>query len=138
MVHSSGSPEAATGLLHIGEAAERVGLSVRTIRHYEDVGLITPGARSTGGFRLYTDADLDRLLVAKDMKPLGFTLEEMREVLTILDSVSAAGGQADPALLANLHRVTEDAEQRIEALEKQLFTARRFADRLRTAASPSR
>ena len=47
--------------MQIGEAAERVGLSIRTIRHYEEVGLIVPSARSGGGFRLYTEPDLARL-----------------------------------------------------------------------------
>ena len=51
--------------MQIGEAAERVGLRIRTIRHYEDVGLVIPSARSAGGFRLYTDADLERLLVIR-------------------------------------------------------------------------
>lgn len=53
--------------LQIGEAAEGAGLSIRTIRHYEEAGLVVPSARSDGGFRLYTEADLDRLRVVKRM-----------------------------------------------------------------------
>ena len=50
------------GQLHqIGTVAERVGLSLRTIRHYEEVGLVVPSGRSAGGFRLYTDGDVERL-----------------------------------------------------------------------------
>lgn len=56
----------------IGEVAERTGLSLRTIRYYEEVGLITPSARSQGGFRLYTEEDIARLGVVKAMKPLDF------------------------------------------------------------------
>ena len=44
--------------MQIGEVAERVKLSLRTIRHYEEVGLVPPSARSKGGFRLYTEADV--------------------------------------------------------------------------------
>ncbi len=60
----------------IGEVAELVGLSLRTIRHYEEVDLVPPSGRSSGGFRLYTDADIARLRLVKHMKPLDFTLEE--------------------------------------------------------------
>jgi DNA-binding transcriptional MerR regulator len=71
--------------MQIGEVAERIGLSLRTIRYYEEVGLITPSARSQGGFRLYTEHDAVRLQVVKDMKPLGFSLDEMRDLLGVLD-----------------------------------------------------
>lgn len=134
----SSDSTADSGLLHIGEVAERTGLSVRTIRHYEEVGLITPCARSVGGFRLYTDTDLDRLLVVKDMKPLGFSLQEMRQVVTILDGISAGGAEVDQGLVDQLRRINEDAQQRIAGLEQQLIAAQRFADRLQLATSPSR
>ncbi len=71
-------------LHQIGTVAERVGLSLRTIRHYDDVGLVTPSGRSAGGFRLYTDVDVDRLAQVKAMKPLGFTLSESHEVLDLM------------------------------------------------------
>ena len=72
-------------LLQIGEVAEGTGLSLRTIRYYEEVGLIVPETRTDGGFRLYTDDQLHRLALIRRMKPLGFTLEEMREVLETRD-----------------------------------------------------
>ena len=68
----------ATRHMQIGEVAERTELSIKTIRHYDEVGLVTPSARSAGGFHFYTDADVQRLLVIRRMKPLGFTLDEMR------------------------------------------------------------
>ena len=52
--------ESTTTTMHIGELAERTGLSLRTIRHYDDVGLLPAAARTDGGFRLYTEADCDR------------------------------------------------------------------------------
>lgn len=59
------------GLRHmqIGEVSERTELSLRTIRYYEEVELVVPTARSTGGFRLYTEADIARLTLVKRMKP---------------------------------------------------------------------
>ncbi len=75
--------------MQIGELAERTGLSLRTIRHYDDVGLL-PASRTEGGFRVYTEQDVERLLVVRRMKPLGFTLEEMSELLGLLGTEGAA------------------------------------------------
>ena len=66
--------------MQIRDVAERTGLSLRTIRHYEEVGLLPAASRSTGGFRLYSDEALERLLVIKQMKPRGFSLDQMREL----------------------------------------------------------
>ncbi|WP_240955687.1 MerR family transcriptional regulator [Micromonospora sp. HNM0581] len=117
--------------MQIGEAAERVGLSIRTIRHYEQVGLIVPSARTDGGFRLYTEPDLDRLAVVRRMKPLGFTLDEMRDLLGILDALPVADGGERPALLDRLAMFHTLATTRVVALREQLATAEGFADTLR-------
>ena len=73
------------GQMQIGKVAARTELSITTVRHYGEVGLVTPSARSTGGFRLYTESDVERLLVIRRMKPLGFTLVEMKDLLDSLD-----------------------------------------------------
>jgi DNA-binding transcriptional MerR regulator len=78
-------------LSSIGEVAERIGLSFRTIRYYEEMGLAVPSARTKGGHRLYAETDVDRLRLIMKMKPLDFTLEEMRAVLTSLDRVRDEG-----------------------------------------------
>ena len=65
--------------MQIGELAERTGLSVRTLRHYDEIGLLRPSARTDGGFRLYTADDESRLLLIRRMKPLGYSLEQMGE-----------------------------------------------------------
>ena len=123
--------EAMTGRhMQIGEAAERVGLSIRTIRHYEDAGLVVPSARSEGGFRLYTEPDLDRLRVIKRMKPLSFTLEEMRDLLHILDGLTTATGTERDALLDRLAMFHTAAQSRVEALREQLATAEGFAQQI--------
>ncbi|MBQ1075652.1 MerR family transcriptional regulator [Micromonospora sp. C31] len=118
-------------LMQIGEAADRVGLSIRTIRHYEDAGLIVPSARSEGGFRLYTQPDLDRLAVVKRMKPLGFTLDEMRDLLAVLDALPTADESDRPALLDRIGMFHTVATARVNALREQLATAEGFADTLR-------
>ena len=75
--------------MQIGEVAARTELSLRTIRHYEETGLVIPSARSQGGFRLYTEADVARLMVIRRMKPLGFTLDEMRDLLDATDRLDS-------------------------------------------------
>src|SRR5687768_6665597 len=86
--------KAGSSTMHIGELAERTGLSLRTIRHYDDVGLLPATARTDGGFRVYSEEDYERLTVIKQMKPLGFSLEEMAEILAILSTGPHAGESA--------------------------------------------
>ncbi|TDC58751.1 MerR family transcriptional regulator [Actinomadura sp. KC345] len=118
--------------MQIGEVADRTGLSLRTIRHYEEVGLALPTARSQGGFRLYTDDDVTRLLVIKRMKPLDFTLEEMRDLLDILDRLQSPGtGDAARAGLAErlaVHRSL--VEERCAKIRARLADAERFSAEL--------
>ena len=83
-----------TNTMHIGELAEKTGLSLRTIRHYDDVGLLPATARTDGGFRVYSQDDFGRLMVIKQMKPLGFSLEEMAEILGLLTDGPGAPGSA--------------------------------------------
>jgi DNA-binding transcriptional MerR regulator len=117
--------------MQIGEVAERTGLSLRTIRYYEEVGLVVPSARSQGGFRLYTEPDVDRLLLIKRMKPLGFQLEEMRDLLAILDPIPGGPRVEDPG--ARLAEFSETAEQACADLRAKLAVAEEFAALLRTS-----
>ncbi|WP_408012971.1 MerR family transcriptional regulator [Saccharopolyspora elongata] len=115
--------------MQIGEVAERTGLSLRTIRYYEEVGLVVPSDRSQGGFRLYTEPDVARLKLIMRMKPLGFQLEEMRELLAIIDPTPGSPEFDDPA--ARLAAFSESAEQRCEELRAKLRIAEEFAATLR-------
>jgi DNA-binding transcriptional MerR regulator len=125
--------------MRIGEVADRTGLSLRTIRYYEEVGLVRP-SRTQGGFRLYTEPDVARLNLVKRMKPLGFTLEEMRDLLSALDQLDAApsAGSAREALIDRLAVYRAAAEQRCTALRTQLETAEAFSADLRTEISRQR
>lgn len=117
----------------IGEVAERTGLSLRTIRYYEEVGLVTPSSRSQGGFRQYTEVDVARLELVKRMKPLDFSLEEMRELLTALDALESDATDVDDreALLEQLTKFRLTAEERCVSLRAQLESAESFASSLR-------
>ncbi|WP_151484084.1 MerR family transcriptional regulator [Streptomyces albicerus] len=121
--------------MQIGEVAERTGLSLRTIRHYEEVGLVIPSARSKGGFRLYTEADVERLMVIRRMKPLDFSLEEMRDLLEITDRIAATDdppvGEEKERLRERLDSYRKVADARCETLRAQLMAAEDFAATLR-------
>lgn len=123
------------GLHHmqIGEVAEQTGLSLRTIRYYEEVGLVTPSARTTGGFRLYSETDAARLRLVRRMKPLDFSLEEMKDVLTVLDGLEGVDplGEAHTDLVGRLEMYREAANARVRALREQLEVAEGFAADLR-------
>ena len=68
-------------VLRIGDLARRVGVSVRTVRYYEELGLMVPAGHSLGGFRLYGEDNLKRLLVINTLKGLGLTLDEIKKIL---------------------------------------------------------
>ena len=98
-----------TSTMHIGELAERTGLSLRTIRHYDDVGLLPATARTDGGFRVYSEDDFERLMVIKQMKPLGFSLEEMADILELFSQQDAgAAGDRQAKLAAYLEKAVAE------------------------------
>lgn len=118
--------------MHIGELADRTGLSNRTIRHYDEVGLLRPSGRTGGGFRLYTDTDLARLLIIRRMKPLGFTLEQMGELLAVVDALEVTGDDSERARLrGQLDEYIRDTEERRAKLEQHLGMADEFLGILR-------
>lgn len=119
----------------IGEVAEAVGLSLRTIRHYEEVGLVPPSGRSAGGFRLYTDDDIERLRLVKHMKPLDFSLEDMRSLLETRDRLGGGVDEDERAeLVERLAMYAAAAEARCEKLRDQLTSAEDMAKMLRLEA----
>ena len=72
----------ATGYLQIGEAAERAQLTQRTLRYYEEKGLLAPPTRMEGGFRLYSPEDIERIDRIRQMKDLlGFSLAEIKDMI---------------------------------------------------------
>lgn len=118
--------------MQIGEVAERCGLSLRTVRYYEEQRLIEPESRTEGGFRLYTARHVDRLRLIKQMKPLGFTVVEMRELLDARDVVTATDAEADAhaAATGQLAAFAAAAAERCASLREQLTSAEALADAL--------
>ncbi|GAB2958176.1 MerR family transcriptional regulator [Streptomyces pseudoechinosporeus] len=120
--------------MQIGEVSERTGLSLRTIRRYEDVGVVVPSERSMGGFRLYTEAEVRRLALVRRMRPLGFCLEDIRALLEVLEQLPDDGRplpendeQAHEELVERLRTYWVKADARCEDLRRQLGKAEDFA-----------
>ncbi|ANH92699.1 MerR family transcriptional regulator [Streptomyces sp. NPDC057197] len=106
----------------VGQVAGFAGVTVRTLHHYDDIGLLVPGGRSHAGHRRYDDADLDRLQRILFYRELGFPLDEVAALLDDPD--------ADPR--AHLRRQYElltariDKLQRMAAAVEQAMEARRM------------
>jgi DNA-binding transcriptional MerR regulator len=125
--------------MRIGEVADQTSLSFRTLRHYEDVGLVTPTGRTDGGFRLYTPKDVGRLMIVRRMKPLGYTLDEMRAVLDVVDALADEPDSED--LQERLSALRQEATARRERLANQVGMADEFLAQLAqfsAAESPPR
>lgn len=123
----------------IGEVADSVGLSLRSIRYYEEIGLVAPSGRTEGGFRLYTDSDVERLRLVKALKPIGMSLESIGELLVAADALVRPGGSVDPDVGSRLHSVLSLAHDRCDQLEEHLAGARAALGRLATlTVAPAR
>ena len=88
--------------MKIGELAKRSGSNVETVRYYERIGLLAPPARTDANYRNYSPADVQRLSFVRRARNLGFTLDDVRELLTLADD----GAQSCAAIdaLAARHR----------------------------------
>ena len=81
-------------LLSIGQAATAAGVTPRTLRYYEELGLLAPSAHSMGGARRYADADLARITRIRELQELmGFNLEEIRQILAAEDTLERIRGE---------------------------------------------
>jgi len=98
--------------MNIGQAARKSGLSAKMIRYYETIGLLKPALRTDSGYRLYHDDDLHTLAFIKRSRDLGFSLEEVAQLLTLWQDRERAS--ADVKALA--HRHIDDLNRRITEL----------------------
>ena len=116
-------------LLRIHEAAAEVGLTARSVRYYEEVGLLRPAARSKGDYRLYDPTDVERLRFIKGLRDdAGFSLAEIAQMLE--DEAARERGHAA------LHASNDPAErkrllcERLASFERQIETLERKIGRL--------
>ncbi|MFI6644455.1 MerR family transcriptional regulator [Streptomyces sp. NPDC050504] len=103
----------------VGQVAEFAGITVRTLHHYDEIGLLTPGGRSPAGHRRYSDADLDRLQQVLFYRELGFPLEEVQALLDDPDTDPREHLRRQHALLTGrietLKKMAEAVETAMEA-----------------------
>ena len=81
-------------MMQIGDLAGRAGVSTRTIRYYEELGIIEPETRSNGGFRRYSEDQLRRLEIIQGLKALGFELEHIHQLFFLRNSADTGGDLA--------------------------------------------
>lgn len=101
----------------IGEIANSVGMSPRTIRYYEEIGLLNSVKRIEGGKRVYTDKDIQRLKFIKRLKHLGLTLSEMHELEDIYQ-IHRTDRKVLSRLLELLENHVGKINERIQNLER--------------------
>ncbi|MBF9266932.1 MerR family transcriptional regulator [Paracidovorax cattleyae] len=99
--------------LRVGELARRTGLTVRTLHHYDEIGLLRPSTRSESGYRLYSEADVQRLHAIQTLRHLGLPLGDIAGLLQ--------GGGPDPESIIG---------QQIQALDRQIAQATELRGRL--------
>jgi MerR family copper efflux transcriptional regulator len=109
----------------IGTAARRSGITIKMIRYYESIGLIAPADRTEANYRTYDARDINRLEFVKRARGLGFSLDEIRQLLALWDDSSRAS--AEVKALATSHVAELDA--RIAALKSMRRTLAHLAER---------
>jgi DNA-binding transcriptional MerR regulator len=115
--------------MQIGEVTERVQLSHRTVRHDDDEGLATP-VRSAGNFRLYTGDDVQRLLLIRQLQPLGFSPDDMRRFIAV--SGTLRDDPDDEEAREQLCTFVDTAQQRRDKMAAQVKTTDVWLKGLRT------
>jgi DNA-binding transcriptional MerR regulator len=115
--------------MQIGIVAQNTGLSVDTIRFYEKESLIAPTQRSAGGYRLYDERTVERLQLISRAQQLGFSLQEIRELLLIEDGDSGGCSHVRDLIAAKSKQVRakivglRQIERRLEKAQKQCSAA---------------
>lgn len=123
------------GYMTVGEAAKKMGVTVRTLQYYDKEGLLSPSAQSEGGRRLYSDKDLIKLYQFLSMKDLGFSLNYIKNHLISLDSptdVADALTEQAAAIREKIKTLSESLNEvetlKAEVLQIQSVDFKKYAD----------
>lgn len=103
----------------VGQLAKATGAKAVTIRYYDRLGLLLSAGRSASGYRLYTSKERDRLLFIRRSRALGFSLDDIRELLDLADRKEASCAAVDAKVEEQLVRVRTRLSD-LQALETEL------------------
>jgi Cu(I)-responsive transcriptional regulator len=110
--------------MNIGQLARQAGVPIDTVRYYERQQLLPTAQRSAGGYRVFSDSDLTRLQFIRRAKALGFSLEEIGELLGLSDQRGQDMAQVRDSAVHKLH----DIEQRIGELQRMHGALKQLVD----------
>jgi MerR family copper efflux transcriptional regulator len=105
--------------MNIGEAAKASGVSAKMIRHYESVGLFPEAARTESGYRQYTDKELSTLRFIRHSRDLGFSIEQIRELLGLWQNRSRPSRQVKALAQAHIIELDEKLKE-LQAMKRTL------------------
>ncbi len=95
--------------MKIGETAKRSGLPTKTVRYYDDIGLVTPVSVGENGYRDYSEADIRKLLFVRKARNFGFSIDDCRDLLSLYEDRNRASAD-----------VRKIAQERIEEIDRKL------------------
>ncbi|MBV8033538.1 Cu(I)-responsive transcriptional regulator [Roseateles sp.] len=104
--------------MNIGEAAAASGVSAKMMRHYESVALLPPAGRTESGYRQYTDKDIHTLRFIRRARDLGFSIDEIRGLLSLWQDRGRSSRQVKALALVHL----EDLQAKIEEIQAMKTT----------------
>ena len=119
--------------MNIGEAAKRSGLTTKTIRFYEDIGLVPAAGRDPNGYRRYGEREVNQLRFVHRARSLGFSVEDCRELLALYGDRERASADVKALAVARIR----DIERKIEELEAMKATLEHLAERCHGDARPN-
>ena len=102
--------------LTVGEVARKAGVTPKTVRHYEDIGLLPEGARAPNGYRQFRIADVNRLVFIQRAKSLGLTLEDIRDLCAVAEDGNCAIIQSELQRILSVK--IDECTERITKLER--------------------
>jgi MerR family transcriptional regulator, copper efflux regulator len=114
--------------MRIGELAEQAGISTKAIRYYEQIGILTPPARTSSGYRIYGQTALGRLGFVRAAQALGLTLGEIRQIIAFRDD----GAAPCVHVTELLQRRAAELDGRIRELQRLRGELRQLAERATT------
>lgn len=109
--------------MNIGAAAKASGVNAKLIRHYEAIGILPIAKRADSGYRVYSDSDIYTLTFIKRARSLGFSMKEIKKLVSLWRNRSRASADVKALALAHVNGM----EQKIEELQTMVKTLRHLA-----------